>query len=230
MFRDFIEKLAPDWQAFFKLELEYEYMQNLQKFLALRLAQNKTIYPKFADIFTAFELTSLASIKAVILGQDPYYRENQAEGLCFSVAEGIKIPASLRNIFKELKADLNIEVKKSGSLRAWANSGVFLLNSTLTVDAGIPASHQGQGWEIFTDRVLQKISQDCAPTAFILWGNWAQKKQPLIDTKKHLIIKGSHPSPLSAHRGFFSSKPFSKTNQFLLSKKRTPIKWHLVGE
>ena len=187
----------------------------------------KTIYPSFDNIFNALKLTPFNKVKAVIVGQDPYHGEGEAHGLSFSVQDGIKIPPSLINIFKELKCDLNIDAPKSGDLTKWALEGVLLLNSALTVIKDKPNSHQKIGWNLFTDYIIKILDQSNSPIVFILWGRNAQEKEKLIKNPNHLIIKSAHPSPFSANYGFFGSKPFSKTNAFLKSKKIDPIDWHL---
>lgn len=224
------EDLGEEWNFYLKEEFSKKYMQDLQVFLRQRQELGKIIYPKQQDIFTAFKQTPPSKIKAIILGQDPYHGENQADGLCFSVAEGEKIPPSLRNIFKELTTDLDILTStNNGCLLNWAKQGVFLLNTSLTVEAGDAGSHQGKGWETFTDRVLSVISKNCQASSFILWGNFAIKKQDLIDASKHQILTAPHPSPLSANKGFFGTKPFSKTNEFLTNQNREPINWKLTN-
>ncbi|WP_119328568.1 uracil-DNA glycosylase [Cysteiniphilum halobium] len=185
----------------------------------------KQIFPQKEDIFNAFKLCPFESLKVVILGQDPYHNINQAHGLAFSVQEGIKPPPSLINIYKELHSDLNIKIPQSGNLSTWARQGVFLLNTVLTVQAHQAHSHANKGWECFTDHVISQINQYKRHVVFLLWGTPAQKKSQLIDHNKHLILKAPHPSPLSAHRGFFGSKHFSQTNNYLLQHNLTPIDW-----
>ena len=180
------------------------------------------------EIFNAFRHTSYKNVKVVILGQDPYHGENEAEGLSFSVKTGIRKPPSLNNIFKELKEDLGYEYPKSGSLVKWADEGVLLLNSVLTVEKDKPASHRGRGWELFTDTVIKKINEKETPVVFILWGNYAKAKKELITNPNHLVLESTHPSPYSASSGFFGSRPFSKTNNYLKSKGIKPIDWNLV--
>ena len=186
--------------------------------------QNGTVFPKREEIYKAFELTPFESVKVVILGQDPYHNVNQAYGLAFAVREGAKFPPSLRNIYKELESDLGIK-RTTGNLSDWAREGVLLLNTVLTVDAHEANSHRGLGWETFTDSVIEAVSKYREHVVFILWGKPAQSKIKLIDTKKHKIIKSVHPSPLSAYRGFFGSKPFSETNEYLKSVGKKPIDW-----
>ena len=185
------------------------------------------IYPPGNQIFNAFEFTPFNEVKVVILGQDPYHGPGQAHGLCFSVPDGIKPPPSLVNIFKEIERDFNFPTPTSGNLEKWAHQGVLLLNATLTVRANEAGSHQGKGWEEFTDSVIKTISSKLNGVVFMLWGNYAQAKEKLIDTSKHLVLKTVHPSPLSAHRGFIGCGHFSKTNQYLLSLDKEPIDWRL---
>jgi uracil-DNA glycosylase len=188
--------------------------------------KNKKIYPKPKDLFKAFWLTPFDQVKVVILGQDPYHGAGQAEGLCFSVPDGLPLPPSLQNIYKEIESDLNIKKDfKNGNLEGWAKQGVFLLNAILTVVANTPASHQGRGWEAFTDFVIETISKEKENVVFILWGNYARGKKTLIDTTKHLVIESTHPSPFSAYHGFFGSKPFSKCNEYLKSHGEKEIDW-----
>jgi uracil-DNA glycosylase len=186
---------------------------------------NRTVYPKGSKIFNAFDKTPFNKVKVVILGQDPYHEPGQAHGLCFSVNDGIPLPPSLQNIYKELQDDLGISPASSGNLERWAEQGVLLLNATLTVLAHQAGSHQNKGWETFTDAVIHKIAEEKEHVVFILWGSYAQRKGEFIDTTKHLVLKSAHPSPLSVYRGFWSSRPFSKTNNYLISTGQTPINW-----
>lgn len=218
--------LGNDWDELLKEEVEKEYFKKIFEFIDEQYKE-RDIYPKKNEIFNAFRHTSYKDVKVVILGQDPYHGENEAEGLSFSVKTGIRKPPSLNNIFKELKDDLGFEYPKSGSLIKWADEGVLLLNSVLTVEKDKPASHRGKGWEIFTDAVIQKINKKETPVVFILWGNYARAKKELITNPNHLILESTHPSPYSAS-GFFGTKPFSKTNNFLKSKNIKPIDWNLV--
>ncbi len=188
--------------------------------------KTKTIYPSFNNVFKALELTPYKNVKAVIIGQDPYHGEGEANGLCFSVNKDIKQPPSLRNIFKELKSDLNIEAT-SNDLSSWAKEGVLLLNSCLTVIKDKPNSHKDIGWQFFTDNIISKLNERKEPIVFILWGNYAKTKKKLITNKNHLIIESSHPSPLGAYKSFFNSKPFSKTNNFLIKNNIEPINWNI---
>lgn len=187
--------------------------------------QNNTVYPPGNQIFRAFDLCPIDQVKVVIIGQDPYHGPGQANGLCFSVSEKIKMPPSLVNIFKEIRADLGKEFPPNGSLERWASQGVLLLNATLTVRAREAGSHQNKGWEDFTDAVIQKLTEQKSGIVYILWGAYAQRKGEVIQTDKNLVIKSPHPSPFSADRGFFGSKPFSKTNEYLISLGKEPIDW-----
>jgi uracil-DNA glycosylase len=219
-------QLHPSWLEHLKEEFQKDYMLNLKKKL-LELKNKKIIfYPQGDKIFNAFNLTPLNNIKVVILGQDPYHGPNQAHGLCFSVPQPVKPPPSLVNIFKELESDTGKKRNyHDGNLEHWARQGVFLLNTTLTVEKSKPLSHRDYGWSEFTDRVISLISDKLDNIVFILWGSFAQSKKQLIDSNKHLILTAPHPSPLSAHRGFFGSKPFSKTNNFLHSKQIDMVNW-----
>ncbi len=219
-------KLEPIWKERLHSEFGQEYMKNLKSFLVSEKKKNKLIYPASDLIFNAFDTTPFDQVKVVILGQDPYHGPGQAHGLSFSVPKGVPQPPSLVNIFKELKSDLGISVEKTnGNLKGWAEQGVLLLNAVLTVEEGLAASHQGKGWELFTDAAIRALNQERKNLVFILWGSYAQKKAAFVDTQKHYILKSVHPSPLSSHRGFFGSKPFSKTNEYLLSKNIQPIDW-----
>ena len=219
-------QLHPSWLEHLKEEFQKDYMLNLKKKL-LELKNKKIIfYPQGDKIFNAFNLTPLNNVKVVILGQDPYHGPNQAHGLCFSVPQSVKPPPSLVNIFKELESDTGKKRNyHDGNLEPWARQGVFLLNTTLTVEKSKPLSHRDYGWSEFTDRVISLISDKLDNIVFILWGSFAQSKKQLIDSNKHLILTAPHPSPLSAHRGFFGSKPFSKTNNFLHSKQIDMVNW-----
>ena len=218
--------IGNDWDKILGNEYEKPYFNSLKKFI-IEEYKNKTIYPKMSEIFNAFIHTSYDNTKVVILGQDPYHGENEAEGLSFSVKVGIAKPPSLINIFSELQNDLGIKPPNHGSLESWADQGVLLLNSTLTVVKDTPKSHSNKGWEIFTDEVIKAINKKETPVVFILWGSDARSKKSLITNKKHLIIESAHPSPLSAYRGFFGSKPFSKTNDFLIKNNIKPIDWKI---
>lgn len=209
-----------------EIESQKEYYQKLHKIIDQEY-QTKTIYPPKQQIFRALNLCNFDDVKVVILGQDPYHGPNQANGLSFSVEAGTKLPPSLRNIFNELVEDIKCEYPSSGDLSKWGKQGVLLLNTTLTVKEGQPMSHVGIGWETFTDAVLRYLNEKSTPIVFILWGKHAQSKKKLIDQNKHFVIESAHPSPLSARRGFFGSSPFSKTNEFLISKGLEPIDWSL---
>jgi len=218
--------IGNEWDELLKEEYKKEYFINLKNFL-IEEYKNKVVYPKMSEIFNAFLNTSYDNVKVVIIGQDPYHGENEAEGLSFSVKVGIQKPPSLINIFSELKNDLGYDPPNHGSLVSWAKEGVLLLNSTLTVVKDSPKSHSNRGWEIFTDEVIKLINKKNTPVVFILWGSDARSKKYLISNKKHLIIESAHPSPLSAYRGFFGSKPFSKTNDFLVKNNIKPINWKI---
>ncbi|WP_425658032.1 uracil-DNA glycosylase [Tenacibaculum ascidiaceicola] len=218
-------KINDSWKNILQPEFEKPYFENLTEFVKNEYT-NHMCYPKGSDIFAAFDFCALDDLKVVILGQDPYHGVGQANGLCFSVHDGITHPPSLINIFKEIEKDVNIPYPKSGDLSRWAKQGVLLLNATLTVRAGEAGSHQKQGWEQFTDAVIQKISEEKKDVVFLLWGGFAKKKVKLIDKNKHHILTSGHPSPLSANRGYwFDNKHFSKTNDFLQSKGTSTIQW-----
>lgn len=213
-----------DWQDFFERETKKDYYLELRSFLKNEY-NNCTVYPPMEEIFNAFKITPLSKVKVVILGQDPYYHQGQAMGLSFSVKEGIKLPPSLVNIYREISNDLDQEINiSSGNLTRWAEQGVFLLNTTLTVRDGEPLSHKGHGWEIFTDNVIRALNENDNPKVFLLWGNNAKVKKSLITNKNHLILEAGHPSPLSV-RYFYGCKHFSKTNDFLIKNGLKPIKW-----
>lgn len=215
------------WKDILKDELSKNYFIKILEFLDKEINEGKVIYPGVDDIFSAFNLCPFETIKVVIIGQDPYHNPSQAHGLSFSVKKNIKIPPSLKNIIKELKTDLNISTENNGDLSTWAEQGVFLLNGSLTVEENKPMSHSKIGWEIFTNNVIKYLSDNKENLVFILWGKYAETKKDFIDEKKHLIIKSAHPSPLSAYHGFFGSKPFSRTNDFLKSKNINQINWSL---
>lgn len=214
------------WQEVLADEFEKDYYQQLRIFLKNEYATQK-IHPDMYHVYEALELTPYEEVKVVILGQDPYHGVNQAHGLSFSVQPGVKTPPSLVNIYKELKNDLGIEPVSHGNLVTWAKQGVLLLNTVLTVREGQAYSHRGKGWEQLTDAIIEKLNERDKPIVFILWGQPAQEKMKMIDKSRHIIITAPHPSPLSAHRGFFGSKPFSKTNDALLALGETPIDWQL---
>lgn len=219
--------LETTWDRVLGPEKQKPYFQDIIKFIKAEKAANKTIYPAQNDIFNAFVHTSFANTKVVILGQDPYHGPGQAHGLCFSVQPGTAFPPSLKNIFKELHTDLNLPIPKTGCLDAWAKQGVLLLNTSLTVEAGRAQSHGKIGWEIFTDQVIRLLSEHHKNLVFLLWGGHAQRKAELIDITKHFILTTTHPSPLSAHRGFLGCGHFSKTNALLVKHQREPINWDL---
>ncbi|MAO70905.1 MAG: uracil-DNA glycosylase [Flavobacteriales bacterium] len=219
-------EIEESWREILYEEFEKNYMKELKEFL-INEKKHHTIYPKATEIFNAFNLTPLDNVKIVILGQDPYHGEKQAHGLSFSVPRGIKPPPSLVNIYKEIEEDLGITNYDNGDLTLWANQGVLLLNVTLTVRANNAGSHQNKGWEKFTDKVISTISDKKKGVIFLLWGKFAQNKEKLIDTYKHHILKSSHPSPLSAYRGFFGCKHFSKANRILQKQGKSEIKWQL---
>lgn len=221
--------IEKSWKKQLSSEFGKDYMQKLRGFLKVEYQNGKTIYPSKKEYFSAFEHTPFDKVKVVILGQDPYHGPGQAHGLCFSVKPGVKTPPSLVNIYKELKADLGVERSDHGYLTSWADQGVLLLNSVMTVESGQAASHRNKGWEVFTDRVIEVLNKRQKPLVFILWGSYAQKKAAFVDRKKHLVLEGPHPSPLSAHRGFFGCKHFSQTNGFLIKNKQAPIDWELPG-
>ena len=213
-----------------KVAAEYglkEILKPIRKKISEVSSKNKTIHPSSKDIFRAFELTPFENVRIIILGQDPYHGPNQANGLAFSVNSEVRFPPSLLNIFKEYSTDLNLPIPTDGNLSAWAERGVLLLNSILTVESGSPGSHKNFGWEEFTNQIIKALSDKKSNLVFILWGSYAQSKKILIDSSKHFIIATPHPSPLSAHRGFFGSKPFSKTNDFLRKNKNEEIDWRL---
>ena len=220
-------KLESSWKAMLQDEFTKEYMQTLRSFLQHEKAQGKMIYPRGAEYFRAMDLTPFEQVKVVILGQDPYHGPGQAHGLSFSVRPEIAIPPSLVNMYKELESDLGIPPASHGFLEHWAQQGVLLLNSVLTVEHKQAASHQGRGWEAFTDQIVTALNEQREHIVFILWGSYAQKKGRFIDTRKHLVLKSVHPSPLSAYRGFFGSRPFSKSNDYLRSHGIQPIDWQL---
>jgi len=217
-------RIEQSWKERLASEFEKPYFRNLTDFVRQEYA-TRTIYPKGSLIFNAFEKTPFDKVKVVILGQDPYHEPGQAHGLCFSVNEGVPLPPSLQNIYKELEDDLSIPSKVSGNLERWAEQGVLLLNATLTVRAHQAGSHQQKGWEEFTDAVIHCVAEEKEHIVFILWGAYAQRKGEFIDSFKHQILKSPHPSPLSSYRGFFGSKPFSKTNHYLVQTGQTPVEW-----
>lgn len=220
-------KLEPSWKQALRAEFDQPYMAQLREFLRQEYAAGKQIYPPASLIFNALNSTPLDKVKVVILGQDPYHGPGQAHGLCFSVQPGVPAPPSLVNIFKELKRDLNIDIPNHGYLQSWADQGVLLLNTTMTVERANANSHAGKGWQHFTDRVIEVVSEHQPNLVFLLWGAHAQSKQKLIDTTKHLVLTSVHPSPLSAYRGFLGCGHFSRANKFLEQHGEAPIDWRL---
>lgn len=218
--------IGNSWDLYLKDEISKPYFKELIKYIKKEY-QEKTIYPPKNEIFNAFRYTPYEKTKVVIIGQDPYHGENQAEGLSFSVSNNVKRPPSLQNIFKELENDLNIKISNNNSLIPWAKEGVLLLNAVLTVEKGKPASHQKKGWEIFTNEIIKIINEKKTPVVFILWGTYARNKKNIITNKIHYIIESPHPSPFSAYNGFFGSKPFSKTNEFLKHNDIKEINWKI---
>jgi uracil-DNA glycosylase len=219
--------LPQDWLDLLEDLFQTPPMNELRSFLRSQYKLGSCIYPPSSEVFKAFHLTSVKKVKVVILGQDPYHGPKQAHGLSFSVPDGVTPPPSLKNIFKELTSDLGCSTPQKGNLSSWAQQGVLLLNSVLTVQAHQPASHQGKGWEFFTDQVIERLNSHHHHLIFVLWGSYAIKKKSLISCEKHLILQSPHPSPLSAHRGFFGSKPFSQINEYLIQHNKTPIQWNL---
>ena len=220
-------KLDGSWREPLAEEFASPYMAVLRSFLVSEKSKGKTIFPKGSEWFRALDLTPLNKVRVVILGQDPYHGPGQAHGLCFSVRPGVRPPPSLLNIFKELESDLGVARPNQGFLEHWAQQGVLLLNSVLTVENGLAASHKDKGWERFTDAVIRLVAAQLQPTVFLLWGSYAQKKAAFVDTSRHLVLKAAHPSPLSAHNGFLGCKHFSQTNAFLEAKDQPAIDWSL---
>lgn len=218
-----------NWTEIFKTESEQEYFKSIQARVSAD-AKKHTVYPALEDMYNAFKLCKYNATKVVILGQDPYFNPGEAHGLSFSVPVGVAIPSSLRNIFKELKDDVGVSVPQNGCLTGWAAQGILLLNSCLTVRKGEAGSHSTFGWHQFTDKVISFLNEKETPVVFIFWGNHARKKKSLITNDIHCVIESAHPSGLSSHRGFFGSKPFSKTNEFLIRNKMTPIDWSLINK
>ena len=221
-------QLTEDWLNVLENEFQQDYMAALRQFLVREKSQYR-IYPPGPQIFTALNQTPFSQVKVVILGQDPYHGHGQAHGLCFSVNKGVPLPPSLQNIFQEIYNELGVQQPGHGDLTAWAQQGILLLNTTLTVRAGKPRSHANQGWETFTDRIIQVISTYKSGVVFVLWGRDAKSKQPLIDSQKHLILTSAHPSPYSANYGFFGCGHFQQINEYLIQKGEAPINWQLPG-
>lgn len=220
-------RLDDSWKAVLGDEFSKSYMRDLKAFLSQEKAEGKHIFPAGSEYFRALDLTPLDQVRVVILGQDPYHGAGQAHGLCFSVRPGVRVPPSLVNIYKELKSDLGVEPPGHGFLEHWARQGVLLLNSVLTVEEARAASHQGRGWETFTDAVIRSVNEQCEHVVFLLWGAYAQKKAAFVDRSRHLVLKAPHPSPLSAHAGFLGCRHFSQANRYLEEKGRVPIDWQL---
>lgn len=220
-------KLEESWKRALAPEFGSPYMGELRRFLTGEKEAGKRIFPRGGEYFRALDLTPIDAVKVVILGQDPYHGPGQAHGLCFSVQPGVRIPPSLVNIYKELQSDLDIAPAGHGFLEHWARQGVLLLNSVLTVEEARAASHQGRGWERFTDAVIRTVNEQCDGVVFMLWGSYAQKKAGFVDRNRHLVLRAPHPSPLSAHNGFFGSRHFSQANDFLVSRGKAPIDWQL---
>ncbi|MEK9767216.1 MAG: uracil-DNA glycosylase [Thalassolituus sp.] len=220
-------ELHPSWQAMIGSEFDQPYMQNLKEFLQTEKSAGKTIFPPGPLIFNAFNHTPFDQVRVVIIGQDPYHGPDQAMGLSFSVPQGVKVPPSLVNIFKEIHQDLGLSMTGSGDLTPWADQGVLLLNATLTVEQAKAGSHQKKGWEQFTDSAIKALNAEREGLVFVLWGSYAQKKGAVIDRTKHLVLESVHPSPLSAHRGFFGNRQFSMINDYLVNRGETPINWQI---
>lgn len=220
-------KLEPAWKTLLADQFQKPYMRDLRAFLQKEIQAKKIVFPRGQNIFAALNVTPFDKVKVVILGQDPYHGMGQAHGLCFSVMPGVQLPPSLQNIFKEIERELGIKQPGHGNLNWWAEQGVLLLNATLTVEMGKAGSHQGKGWELFTDRVIHILNEKKDHLVFVLWGSYAQKKGQFIDRKRHLVLESPHPSPLSAHRGFFGCGHFRKINEYLLAHNEKPIDWQL---
>lgn len=220
-------RLHDSWLQYLAAEFDQPYMQQLKMFLQQEKAAGKVIYPQGDDIFNAFNSTEFEQVKVVILGQDPYHGPDQAHGLCFSVQKGVTTPPSLANIYKEIHRDLGFDIPSHGCLQSWAEQGVLLLNATLTVERANAGSHQGKGWETFTDKVIQCLNEQREGLVFLLWGGYAQKKGRLIDTSKHCVLTSAHPSPLSAYRGFLGNGHFSATNAYLSQRGQQPVNWQI---
>ncbi|PIE41130.1 MAG: uracil-DNA glycosylase [Gammaproteobacteria bacterium] len=222
-------KIEASWKQRLSAEFQKDYMKHLRAFLLQEKKAGKVIYPKGEEYFNAFNLTPFEKVKVVIIGQDPYHGPNQAHGLCFSVQPGVPFPPSLKNMFKEIHDELGLPIPSHGCLTHWAEQGVLLLNAVLTVEQSKAAAHQGKGWETFTDAVIHKVNDELNNVVFLLWGSYAQKKASFIDTSRHCVLKSPHPSPLSAHRGFFGNGHFKKCNEYLEAKGLAPIDWSVPG-
>ncbi|HNZ68834.1 MAG: uracil-DNA glycosylase [Prolixibacteraceae bacterium] len=217
-------RIEPTWKEVLEDEFQKPYFEALTRFVKEEYASHR-VFPPGSLIFNAFDKCPFDRVKVVILGQDPYHGPGQAHGLCFSVPDGVEFPPSLQNIFTEIESDLGIKAPRSGNLERWAGQGVFLLNAILTVTAHVAGSHQNQGWEIFTDRVIHLLAENHENLVFMLWGNYAQQKGKFIDPSRHLVLKSVHPSPLSVYRGFFGNRHFSKANEYLQAHGKTPVAW-----
>ena len=223
-------QLEASWLAALQDEFRQAYMQQLREFLRSEKAAGKVVYPRGGEMFNAFDHTPLDQVRVVILGQDPYHGPGQAHGLCFSVGPGVALPPSLVNIYREIEEELAIKMPAHGCLTSWADQGVLLLNSVLSVERANAASHQGKGWEQFTDRAIEVVNRDCEHVVFMLWGAYAQRKGAIIDEQRHCVLRAPHPSPLSAHRGFFGCGHFRSANEYLRDKGREPIDWRLPDQ
>lgn len=223
-------KLEESWKVRLRQEFDQDYMLTLRAFLLQEKQAGKQIFPPGHHIFNALNSTPFEKVRVVIIGQDPYHGPGQAHGLCFSVRPGVEIPPSLRNIYKEIAADLGIAPSRSGCLQSWAEQGVLLLNAVLTVESGKAAAHQGRGWERFTDRIIALLNEQGQHIVFMLWGSYAQKKGQIIDRSRHLVLESPHPSPLSASRGFFGNHHFSRANHYLLANGRAAVDWRVVDQ
>jgi uracil-DNA glycosylase len=223
-----LTQISPDWRGALENETEKTYFQKLSLFLKTQKSAGQTVYPEEGDIYNALKLTPLSRVKIVILGQDPYHGAGQAHGLAFSVREGVKLPPSLKNIYKEIESEYGRKMPATGDLTGWAEQGVLLLNATLTVLEGAAGSHQKQGWEQFTDAIVHKVAALEKPVVFMLWGSHAQKKASFVDREKHLVLETVHPSPLSAHRGFFGCGHFKKANDYLEANGVEPVDWYVL--
>ena len=223
-------QLEASWLAALQDEFRQPYMQQLREFLRSEKAAGKVVYPRGGEMFNAFDHTPLDQVRVVILGQDPYHGPGQAHGLCFSVGPGVALPPSLVNIYREIEEELAIKMPAHGCLTSWADQGVLLLNSVLSVERANAASHQGKGWEQFTDRAIEVVNRDCEHVVFMLWGAYAQRKGAIIDEQRQCVLRAPHPSPLSAHRGFFGCGHFRSANEYLRDKGREPIDWRLPDQ
>lgn len=223
-------QLHESWLSRLEDQFQQEYMHKLREFLVIRKQHRAVIYPPGAQIFNALDSTPFEQVRVVILGQDPYHGPGQAHGLCFSVQPGVRVPPSLANIYREIESDLGITVPHHGYLQSWAEQGVLLLNAVLTVERGQAGSHQGKGWETFTDAIVQLLNDEREELVFMLWGSYAQKKGAMIDRSKHLVLKAPHPSPLSAHRGFLGCRHFSSANEYLQRHQQKPVDWSVPEE